>query len=329
MVKRIVSVVLLLIMVIPFAACKNNSDPPVPTSDTSATSTTIDKSEELNVPKKTYNGADFVVLSAGQVAYNDFNIDETADTIVNEAQYRRNATVENLFDIVIEEIIDENKSGVGNGSGYKRISKMIDSGDADYNVALIGGMDVSTLAYSDYLMPMSSTTYVDLSKPWWDQDATKDLSILGEIFFTQGDISAAKYEATYIIYYNKELGKEKLTEDPYTLVTDGKWTIDKLSEFCLNVSEDLDGNDVRDMEDMYGLYVWDDAILGMISAAGHKVASTDKDGKLELSIYNEDVLSVIQKFGTIAYNSEYAVMYQRYANAGDVVNHWLNDQALF
>ncbi|MDY5941080.1 MAG: hypothetical protein SPJ23_05445 [Eubacteriales bacterium] len=329
MVKRIVSVVLLLIMVIPFAACKNNSDPPVPTSDTSATSTTIDKSEELNVPKKTYNGADFVVLSAGQVAYNDFNIDETADTIVNEAQYRRKATVENLFDIVIEEIIDENKSGVGNGSGYKRISKMIDSGDADYNVALIGGMDVSTLAYSDYLMPMSSTTYVDLSKPWWDQDANKDLSILGEIFFTQGDISAAKYEATYIIYYNKELGKEKLTEDPYTLVTDGKWTIDKLSEFCLNVSEDLDGNDVRDMEDMYGLYVWDDAILGMISAAGHKVASTDKDGKLELSIYNEDVLSVIQKFGTIAYNSEYAVMYQRYANAGDVVNHWLNDQALF
>ena len=327
MTKRITALVMLLIMVLSLAACNNATSTESGTTQTPGGE--INNTEQLEVPDKKYDGADFIVISAGQVAYDDFSFGEDSELPVDQAQYRRKSTVQEQFDIAIDIIIDENKSGVGNGSGYKRISQSVDAQDTDYNMALIGGMDVTTLAYSDYLLPLSRATYINLNKSWWDQDANKDLKVMGEMFFTQGDISAAKYEATYVIYYNKELGREKEIENPYDLVKNNKWTIDKLTEFCLKVSADLDGNQVRDMEDMYGLYVWDDSILGMISAAGHKVATINSNGEFELSIYNEDVLSVIDKFGKIAYNTECAVMYQRYANAGNVVEHWTNDQALF
>ncbi|MBQ7172299.1 MAG: hypothetical protein IJR89_08505 [Clostridia bacterium] len=333
--RKLLALVLLSALLLSLAACGKNPNTPsesgVPT-DSVPDSGTGDPSlqeEKLEVPDKTYDDADFIVLSAGQVAYDDFSFSDESNLVLDQAQFIRKSTVEETYGVKISIVIDENKSGVGNGSGYNRISRSVNANSADYHMGLIGGMDVSTLAYSDFLCPIGKAEYIDLTKSWWDQNANKDLTVMGNIFFTQGDITASKSESTYVIFYNKELGKEQQVEDPYQLVKDMHWTLDKFSEMCLSVSEELDGNDIRDMNDRYGLYVWDDSLLGMISAAGQKIATINEDGEFELSLYNDNVVSVVEQFTKIAYNTDYAVMYQRYSNAGNVREHWMNDQALF
>lgn len=327
---RISAVLFILLFSVLLSACGGATEPSVTTaSGTTANPEPVTTEEELKVPKTTYKGSDFVVLSAGQVAYDDFGFEEDSAGVLDSAQYIRRKKVEEEFDVKISIIIDENKSGIGNGSGYTRVYKSVTAGDSDYHMGLIGGMDVTTLAYSGYLAPLDEARYIDLDNSWWDQNANTDLKIMGKMFFTQGDITASKSECTYAIFYNKELGRAVQIEDPYQLVRDGKWTIDKFAEMCLTVSEDLDANGIRDMSDKYGLYAWDDSVLGIISAVGQKVATINGDGEFELSLYNETTLSAIEKFTEIAYNTDYAVMYQRYSNNGDVVSHWTNDQALF
>ncbi|MBE6640410.1 MAG: hypothetical protein E7619_02370 [Ruminococcaceae bacterium] len=340
--KKIIALILVMITALSVVACGGGGTtvttteptvtdaPAISPSDTTDSSVTSAPEEKLEIPEGKFDDAEFVVISAGQVAYDDFSFTDAGTEVLDQAQYMRKTTVEDLLGVVINIVIDENKSGVGNGSGYKRVSRAVDANDADYHIGLIGGMDVSTLAYSSYLVPLAEAKYMDLEKSWWDQNANTDLQVMGNIFFTQGDITAAKSDCTYVIFYNKALGREELNgEDPYKLVLDKKWTLDKFAELCLAVSEDLDGNGTMDMEDRYGLYAWDDSILGMISAAGQKVASINADGEFELTIYNDKVLSVIEKFGNVAYNTDYAIQYQRYSNNGNVREKWTNDQALF
>ncbi len=338
--KRVIALILVALMALSVASCGGNqtatttapsvTDAPKTDTPVSSDTVTTEPAAQLQIPETKYDDAEFIVISAGQVAYDDFGFDETVTEVLDQAQYKRKITVEEQLGVVISIIIDENKSGVGNGSGYKRISRSVDANDADYNMGLIGGMDVSTLSYSGYLTPLGEARYIDLEKPWWDQNANEDLTVMGSIFFTQGDITAAKSDCTYVIFYNKALGRAELGgEDPYKLVLDKKWTLDKFAELCRAVSEDLDGNGLMDMEDRYGLYAWDDSILGVISSAGQKVAAINDDGEFELAIYNEQVLSVIDKFTNIAYNTDYAIQYQRYSNNGNVREKWTNDQALF
>ncbi len=333
--QKLLALVLLAALLLSLAACGKNPNTPTESgspSDSVSDGVTEDpasQEEKLEIPDKTYDDADFVVLSAGQVAYDDFSFSEESNLVLDQAQFIRKSTVEETYGVKISIVIDENKSGVGNGSGYTRISRSVNSNTADYNVGLIGGMDVSTLAYSDFLCPLGKAEYIDLEKSWWDQNANEDLKVMGNIFFTQGDITASKSESTYVIFYNKKLGKEQKIEDPYQLVKDMHWTLDKFSEMCLSVSEELDGNDIRDMNDRYGLYVWDDSFLGMINAVGGKIATINANGEFELSLYNDKVVSAVEQYTKIAYNSDYAVMYQRYSNAGNVREHWMNDQALF
>lgn len=339
--RKLLVLVLLAALLLPLAACgekpnnPNNPNNPTETGTPSGSVTDVVteelavQEEKLEVPDKTYNDADFIVLSAGQVGYDDFSFNDESTLVLDQAQFIRKSTVEENYGVKISIVIDVNKSGVGNGSGYNRISRSVNSNTADYHLGLIGGMDVSTLSYGDFLCPLGKAQYLNLEKSWWDQNANEDLTVMGNIFFTQGDITASKSESTYVIFYNKELGKKLQMESPYQLVKDMHWTLDKFSEMCLSVSEDLDGNDIRNMEDRYGLYVWDDSFLGMINAVGGKVATINENGEFEMSLYTDKVISAVEKYTKIAYDSDYAVMYQRYSNSGNVREHWMNDQALF
>lgn len=59
------------------------------------------------------------------------------------------------------------------------------------------------------------------------------------MFFTTGEITVSDNDAAFVILFNKELHEAYNLEDPYQLVYDGKWTMDKFAELCKTVTEDL------------------------------------------------------------------------------------------
>ena len=127
--------------------------------------------------------------------------------------------------------------------------------------------------------------------------------------------------------FNKMLLDEYDVESPYDLVNEGEWTIEKFGSLCKTVSEDLNQDGIFNQNDRYGLLVWDDSIVGMVNAAPQRCCTINENGQLELTFYNETTLDALTQYVNIAYDTEYALTFQRYIKS--VSDMWQNDQGLF
>ena len=309
--------ILCALMIVPmlFSCGGNGGDTTAATNPNGGTTPNGDGGEvveTLDVPSDTYNGDEFMILSAGQVAYIDFGFQADESERLAQEQYRREKLVEDTCGVTIEFEQAEDKNSSKAGPGFSKFQKAAQSESLDYHLGIIGGYDVSNLAQQNYLYDLNSLEYIDTSNPWWDQNANDDLTINGMLFFTNGSLTAACSESTYVMYVNEEIASSCLGGvDLYQLVRDGKWTVDKLREYARMYTEDDNGDDIMNGEDKYGLYVWDDALVGMLEAAGTKVATVGDDNKISLTLYNDNSVAMFNKYMDIACDNKYALQYQR------------------
>lgn len=143
---------------------------------------------------------------------------------------------------------------------------------------------------------MNSVPGIDLTKSWWDQKANDSLSVNDVLFFTTGEITVSDNNAAFVIMFNKELLAAYELEDPYRLVYDGNWTLDKFAQLCKTVTEDLNQDGVMDENDRFGLLVWDDSVVGIVNAAGQQCCTIAEDGMIELTLYNETTVAALEKY---------------------------------
>lgn len=325
--KRIFCLALCLLMLcFAFVACDKKK-----TSGGGAANLDIaDSDEPLELPEIDFGGAEFRILSAGNQAINDFDYQEESSLPLDNAQYKRKLAVEEVYGVTITEDVETGYSSASSGKpgpGYNAVNTAVASGSANYDLCLIAGYDVSQLASIGYLDDMNAIGNIDLTKSWWDQNATNSLSINDVVFFTTGEITVSDNRAAFCLMFNKKLLNEYGLESPYDLVNDGKWTIENFGSLCKTVSEDLNSDGVYDQNDRYGLLVWDDSIVGMVNAAGERCCTINENGKLELTFYNETTLDALTQYANIAYDKQYALTYQRYVSSASTL--WQNDQALF
>jgi len=200
---------------------------------------------------KNYGGYEFTIL-ANSVAYNshwysrDIYVEgETGDTI-NDAVYYRNRAVEEKYNIKI--------GGVFSANQYNDARKSISAGDNTYDAFTIPMQGATAqLAQTGMLLDLKNVPYIDLEKPWWDQKANRQLSIGSKLMFTISDLLIIDKDALFIYLFNKDIIKESGLEDPYKLVREGKWTIEKMWDMAKLVTQDLNGDGVMDDGDRYGL----------------------------------------------------------------------------
>ena len=309
-----------------FSSCGDEKNP-LNTGDIDSSVSGSKSEEKLGVPEsEDFGGETFSILTAGNVAYEDFTFDEESSLALENAQYKRKKLVEQSYHIVIEETVKKSNS-FGGGPGFIQISTDVNAGDCNFDLALIAGYDVSVLAYSGFLYDLNSVPGIDLSKSWWDQRANESLSVNDVMFFTTGDITTSDNQYAYVILFNKELREAYNLENPYQLVYDNKWTMDKFAELCKTVTEDLNQDGLMDINDRFGVMVWDDAVMGIVNAAGQRCCTIAEDGMIELTLYNETTIEALEKFFDIAYDTQYAITYQRLTNKPATM--WKNNQGLF
>lgn len=329
--KRLMCLILAVLSSLYLLAACASSGKPNDSSDVSGVGDESDTNEtlteKLGVPEQAdYGGETFNILTAGNVAYEDFKFTEESTLALDNAQYKRKALVEQNYNIKIEQTMKKAYSS-GGGPGYTQISTDCNAGDCNFDLALIAGYDVSVLAYSNFLYDLNSVPGIDLSKSWWDQKANENLSVNGVMFFTTGEITVSDNDAAFVILFNKELHEAYNLEDPYQLVYDGKWTMDKFAELCKTVTEDLNQDGLMNQNDRFGVMVWDDSVMGIVNGAGQQCCTIADDGTIELTIYNETTVAALEKYFDIAFDTQYAITYQRVTN--DPISMWQNDQALF
>ena len=293
---------------------------------------------EPNIPEADYGSYQFTVLlsingefsNSGGGMWNDFTAEEETGDTVNDAIYRRNAYVEDKYNVKIEVIEAQASDNMDRPQAQKMLKNAIAAGDNTYDAAMLAGYATCALASGGFLLDLNDLPPIDLSRPWWDQQANKDLMIKDKMFYTAGDISNIVNYATYAILFNKKLFQDYGLEDPYALVKSGDWTYSKLIELASNVSSDLNGDGKFDFEDLYGALVWDDTMMGVVNSIGEKCAKPNAEGEIELTLNNQRVAEVFDIYTSYVYDKEKALTYQRQDWDGSKSNAMFqNHQSLF
>ncbi|MBQ1212084.1 MAG: hypothetical protein IIV03_03760 [Clostridia bacterium] len=291
--KRISSLLSAFIILLSAVACGSTTNTPsdttVPTvTDDTATSEVITTTEDTNklpnyIPTDTYDGHEFIVLmtnlNSNTAIVRDFKWTE-GGTVLDDALYTRNMQAMDTLDIVITGI--EKYSSPNTGAADVR--KANSAGDSNYDMCIISTYDCGSLALSGDLRDLNDFGCLDLSQAWWDQNMNRDLPVNGKLYFTTGDISLVATCAMYNMVFNKDMFRENNWEMPYEMVRQGKWTFDVMKEYILQVSEDLDGNEIMDAKDRYGLVYINSGIVGALGASGERMGKVDESGNVVLGL---------------------------------------------
>ena len=240
------------------------------------------------------------------------DVDDAIDSMGHKT-VERNALVEQKYNIIIEFIQES--------SPYQNVSRMIDSGDADFDLILDRRAYLSNLAQSGYLMDFNNIEYVDFSKPWWDANCARDYEVAGKLFFMANDISVSNLAGTRFIYFNKALIENYQLENPYDLVKANKWTLDKMLEMVKSVNTD-NGDGVWDNQDTYGFLAetggGNGTIIHMLVGCGVKYTEKAEDGSIVCNAYNDKTLSVIDKIYDVFETQTCTLTYDKCASGADM-----------
>lgn len=305
---RFLSVSAAVLFLLPcFASCSNSGtvQGSSTTAATSEVTTAAPVSTEpvLSIPDEDMGGYEFVIYE-GSFPFNNFSgefqYDESAMTVIDDAIYRRNAEVENKFKIKIVSVKVQCGSTTGSTEGYGVMMKQKTAGDTAYDAAVLPAYDQSLLAYSGCNYDLTKVPNLDLESSYWDQQSVNNLKIKDMLFFVTGDYSMDVFDASVVVAFNKDIAAKYEVNDLYELVQSGKWTIDKWMEYTSLISEDTDSDGFYTEKDSYGALLWDDAIYAVVNGAGELCCDIDDSGDLVLTIGTERTAAVFEKFVTFA-----------------------------
>lgn len=300
---------LLLALLLLLASCSGNADDSNDTTSESSSGTTEAASGESVEETETDGGKvsdelgdfNFDGASFGIMTFENSNFhyavsaDETLAIPINDAMYYATISLEDRFNVDIEQIL------YPDFSDDPRISVM--SGDDSFDlIRMRCGTDL-TYWRENLLVTADNTPYIDLTKPYWDRTINDSLTIAGTHFVALSSFDLCTYDLTFALIFNKDFIGNFSLENPYELVKGGEWTMDKMNGMMLDVVSDTDGNGEFDENDRYGYVAHPKMVApGFWIGAGVKSIEKDENDIPHLAISSESFVSFWEKLLSVCYS---------------------------
>ncbi len=287
--KRILSMLLLGAMLTSLAACggdsEDNGDKDADSDNAEATPAGIEATN-YNLPFEIYAPADDTMYSRYYFS------DDAGTDVMTRAIYERESLVEAHLGVDIGYTL------TGDLRDVKTVMQnMVMTGEDTYQLVLthcISGL--SAMIVEDLLYDFNDFEYVDMTKEWWNQQAKEALSVNDYTFYAVSDYMLPDVNCVLV---NKSLLEEFNLENPYDLVREGTWTIDKMMEMMSAVTTD-NGDGRWNVNDQYGLGCPNDFFLNsFIYAFDVSLIEKNNDGDLEFAFDNERSFTMIEKIGEL------------------------------
>ena len=152
---------------------------------------------------------------------------------VNDAFFERNSFINEKYGIDIVAVYPEPDENT-----VTMLRDDINSNLNDYDAICCPIFELAPLGIEGLLVDFNAVEngYIHIKEEWWDQRLIEDLNINDHVYFLSGDAIVDDDEATWVMYFNKDLVQSHGIEDPFEVVRAGEWTLDKMYEMLQNVS---------------------------------------------------------------------------------------------
>ncbi len=264
---------------------------------TAETSAEASSAESYDYPELDLAGREFTILNTAQTYnfYTSLDFESQTGDPVDDAVYERNRDLEERFNF--ELVVNEEHQL---DAAVKALQTAVLAGEDIYDVAFLRDMYLSAAMSEGYFADLSSAEGFAFDEPWWDGEAIEAIRMGKEraIPYAYTDVSLADFEGTVAVFFNDKLVDEYGAEVPFELAREGKWTLDRLSEF-MKLGANLNGADSfelkADSETVYGLASWEQGELALVIAAGSDMITLDRGGIPRVTAAEERFINAAQR----------------------------------
>ncbi len=319
MFKRILCALLAGMMLLPLASCSNSnvnsgdetksqtSNPSNADSDSTANSEESSKYLDSLPETMNFGGTDirFVVEegSNGNLTEQSIYVEEDTGDVVDSAVYQRNGIVQDRLgiNIVLQEVYDRRDLAL-----LPALRTAVGAGTNDFDIVGFYQYYNIGAAAQGLVYNLNNLQYNDFDREYWATDYINNMSYKGATYWATGDLSLRYTGGMYVTFVNDRLWSQYYNGlDPYTLVDEGKWTLDKMYELSSGVYKDENANNTPDAtEDTFGLsLICNDLINGMCAGAMIEHGSVDDEGNPYVTLNNERTVQFYEKMYNLLYNN--------------------------
>lgn len=292
--------ILFALALLPFAAaCGDKEESSAETSAESVGESSEPERELFsNLPDVTFGGATVTFLVEGDYMDTYASVEvmpqESSYSTLKDAIQTRNDLVEEHFDVEIAEVRTENY-----GEMLTKLRDNAMTGVSQYDIVMPYMGDAASFAQEGNLLDLRTLENVHLDESYYDQGSVQDLSINHKNYFVTGDLSLLCYDVTHVLVFNKDTVTNYNLENPYDLVREKKFTLDKLREMAKQVTADTDGEAGMGHLDTYGFLVNRNFVSSMFIGAGQRFSVKNENDEPEIAVYSEQAVKVFDKIFTL------------------------------
>lgn len=242
---------------------------------------------------------------------------EATGDVLNDAIYKRTVTVEEKLGI---DIVDLDIT-------QAKAKTFLQAADTSFDLMTVDLAGTRGFFNENLVLDFNEMPNIDLSMPWWDQNAQEKLSIDGKLWYALSDFLITHLDNSRGLYFNKQLFTDLQLEDPYQLVRDGKWTLDKLREMGLQAVSDLDGNQVMNEYDRYGMTAFANPgqlYEAFLTASESEIMQQGSNGIPYFYCYEDRFLDVAEKLLAVFNTDDFT-----YYPPKDSITTFMENRSLF
>ncbi len=313
---KLVSLLVLAAMTLGMIACGNPTPTPAETTAapavTEAAATTDTEApakksllrdtadaeiEKLGLKDYTFNI--YMRKKGSMWSVSDLKAEELNGDIFNDTIFKRYAAIEERFGCSME-------MQYSAGDHAAELSTYINANDNTYDFAFPSAQQCATFAQQGLLYDLYDVEYFDMESGNWNRMFCDEIEWQGRLYFAVGDMSTNGYRSVRIFLFNKALHAQNQFEDIYTLVREGKWTLDKMNTMATTAAADLNGDSqMSSTFDRFGM-AWQSAISGytLFYGADQRLTVKGEDGLPRLALTDETTQTAFEKIRSIITDKE-------------------------
>ena len=217
---------------------------------------------------------DVTILYWTDTGMPEFDVEASGD-LVDDAIFNRNQSVQERLNITL------NWTGA-NQEQFAQTVQNDRNGEGKIDIIAGYSQTMATVTYTGNTIDLIGVNYLDFTKPWWPDSLLNEAMVGDKLYFISGDISTNTLYWMYATFFNKTMLQTYGLEDPYTLVANNEWTVDKMFSMCKEIYTDA-GEPGKDLADTFGIVMPRLSIDAFFYSSGLRTTEKGDNGELLLS----------------------------------------------